>query len=87
MIVSTIIITVKYANDATMEEAKDDEAEFQHEIERQFLRSVGSKEDIHVDYTTAEVTSSPAKTSHSHFGEMFEPDTCPACRILQRGID
>lgn len=26
-------------------------------------------------------------TKHTHFGEMFTPDTCPACRLLQRNID
>jgi len=56
VIVATIIITLRYAPDATMEEAEDDKAEFQHEIERQFLSSVGSKEDIHVDHCIAEVT-------------------------------
>lgn len=24
---------------------------------------------------------------HNHMGEMFMPDTCPACRLLQRNID
>lgn len=88
MIVSTIIITVRYAPDATMEEAEDDKAEFQHEIEKQFLSSVGSKEDIHVDYSTAEVTThspDPSYIKHNHFGEMFKPDTCPACKAVQDG--
>ncbi len=30
-------------------------------------------------------TGKPSK--HTHFGEVFMPDTCPACRLIQRGID
>lgn len=88
MIVSTIHITVAYAPDATREEAEDDMAEFQHEIERQFLSSVADKRDIHVDHTIAEVTSpqgEPPRIPHNHFGEVFVPATCPACKAVQDG--
>lgn len=55
MIVVTIVITVRYASDSTMEVAEDDKAEFQHEIEKQFLRSVITKQDIHVNHSITEV--------------------------------
>lgn len=38
------------------------------------------------DCTTCHGTGKPAP-EHNHLGEVFSPDTCPACRVLQRNID
>jgi len=40
------------------------------------------------DCTTCQGTGKPkTQPQHNHFGEVFMPDTCPACRLLQRNID
>jgi len=50
MIIATIIITVKYAPDADMEEATNDKRGFEREIRNYFGHSIADPIDLHVDH-------------------------------------
>lgn len=58
MIVATIIITMKYASDADMQEAEQDKQDFEQEFRRYFAPCVAQMEDIYIDHAILEVKES-----------------------------
>lgn len=46
-----------------------------------------SVQDECVKMNTENSSLAPPIHEHNHFGEVFMPDTCSACRAIQRSID
>lgn len=55
MITATVVIRVKYAPDADMEEAEDDKRDFDREFRNFFGSSIARWEDLSIEHTIAEV--------------------------------